>query len=129
MTVDARPASPTIRRSAMRQSWEPVSLGTLNPDCMGPMCDVILARITRWHRDRGVGCYLFITEDRSVFVIPDDKPCAEQWVKARFASLVGYYEARPSKGVPRRLLGSSPWLCATLTGITEDVADHMAGRA
>lgn len=118
MSVDAPIKPGTIRRNAMRQSWTPVALATLNPEAPDEVIELALNRIRATQAARGCGCYLFIDEALRVYVIPEEKPAALEWVKTRFRALVGFYAVRAR--------GREPWLCATHEGLREDALDHLA---
>lgn len=117
MSVDAPKDAGTIRRNAMRQSWTPVAIGVLDRDNPGPVIELALNRMRNTQAARGCGCYLFVDEALRVFVIPEEKPAAMEWVKTRLRCLVGFYSLRAR--------GNLPWLAPTMDGLTEDVVDHL----
>lgn len=117
MSVEAAHKPGTIRRSAMRQTWAPVALATLTPEAPDEAIELALNRIRATQAARGCGCYLFIDEALRVYVIPEEKPAALEWVKTRFPALVGFYALKGR--------GNLPWLSATMEGLREDVAGHL----
>lgn len=119
MSVEAQEKPGTIRRNAMRQQWAPVAIATLDPEVPDEVIELVLNRIRSTQAARGCGCYLFIDEALRVYVIPEEKTAAAEWVKTRFRALVGYYSTR-SRGA------RVPWLAPTRDGLLEDITDHLA---
>lgn len=118
MSVEARKPTVRIGRSAMHQSWRPVAVATLNPASPTDAIELVLKRIRSTQAARGCGCYLFIDEELLVFVIPEEKTAATEWVKTRFRTLVGFYTTR-HRGA------RDPWLAPTMDGLVEDIAGHL----
>lgn len=118
MSVEARRPPGSIGRSAMHQSWRPVAVATLNPASPEDAIALVLKRIRSTQSARGCGCYLFIDEELLVFVIPEEKSVAMEWVKTRFRTLVGFYTTR-HRGA------RDPWLAPTVDGLVEDIAGHL----
>ena len=104
---------------AFRQNWTPTPLLVIDPHCIAPSAEAIVARILEIERSRGAGSYLFIDATMHAFVITEEKPLALQWVKSRFRELVGYY--RTVRPADKRI----PVLVPDLRGLTEDIHDHL----
>ncbi len=100
-----------------RQNRLPVPYFRLNISDAGNAAKHIFVRICEIRRATGTGAFLFVNKDLDVYILPDTKTCAEQWVITYFTDLVGYYSYASKKGLPI--------LKPTVDGIQEDIEDHL----
>lgn len=113
----ARTSTVKADRAPFHQCWTPVPVGTLDPNAPAPMARALVQKIRVAHRDRGMGSYVFIDPERQVYVLTEDKPAAQQWVRERFGWLVGFYAMVHRTGIPM--------LKPTAEGLVEDMLEQL----
>lgn len=94
--------------------------------CTVPTTDILRTarkirnRIMQTVSSRGAGSYLYIDGARQAYLVSEDATCAQQWVRERFAWLVGFYG-----GVGLRVESLTP----DAEGLVEDITEHLTGLA
>ena len=130
MPVDALEATAVRRRvraGSVRQEHSPFPFVIVDP------CDVVQAarrlrtEILRLQRT-GAGAYVFIDREMNCYVVSELRSVAATWVKVHFGWLVGFYTGKRLNGEKRNPDGT-PYLTATVAGLTEDVTEHLKDLA
>ena len=116
--IDAFPNAGTVREKSRpyRQHRNPSHLLLVNPDEIPAAARAIATAIKGYRRRCGCGSYLFIDPDMRAYVIHEQQAIAQEWIRSKFRSLVGFY-------LP---LAHQRGLDASLAGLTEDVAEHLS---
>lgn len=101
----------------------PAPVTVLDPEHLEPAIAAIRARVIRLKRS-GAGSYLFIDDTMQAFVISELQSIATTWVREHFGWLVAFYAPRRRDGALVNPDGT-PYLTATVGGVTEDVREHL----
>lgn len=119
--IDAFPNAGTVRGKSrpFRQQRDPTHLLVVHPDAIPAAARAIATAVKGYRRRCGCGSYLFIDPDMRAYVIHEQHSIAQDWTRTRFRSLVGFY-------LP---LAHQRGLDASLSGLTEDVTEHLADLA
>lgn len=124
MSVEALNEAPTVRGKtagvAFHQVFAPRILAVVDPAAPAAAARRILHTVKEIHRSGGCGSYVYVDRDLQVFVISEERSVAQEWIKAHFDWLVGFYVTGRTRGP------AIPHLHATVDGITEDIVGHMA---
>jgi len=120
MSVEALSKSRTVRRSAMHQVHAPVPLAVLDPANPAQVIDQVIQQVRETQRARQCGSFVFIDKALNVFVIPEERPCALEWVRTRIVDLVAKYQPIPRGAI----VGFEP----TREALAEDFADFLQQR-
>jgi len=106
-------------RSPLHRVDNPTHLCVLDADNLPAGASRIVTRIRSMNSARGCGAYLFVDEERRAYLLSEDRPVSQKWIRDRFVWLVGCYKPVPS----------GRHLSVTVDGLVEDLADHLRGLA
>ncbi len=114
------------------QNHAPEPLTLLNPKRIDMTVHAIRHAVQA-NRHAGGASYLFIADADAdglhrVFVISELRSVAKEWVREKFRWLVAFYAPRRGDGSNRNDDGT-PFLQASIKGVTEDVLAHLADLA
>lgn len=122
--LEATGRAPRVRLAgAVHQDHEPRPLVALDPEHLAPAVQAIREEVRRLQR-LGAGSYLYVDMDNQVYVVSELRSVAALWVKQHFGWLVAFYAPRRKDGSKRNPDGT-PFLAATIEGITEDLQQHL----
>ena len=100
---------------ACRATTKPKLLCRITQASLLASCKLIAARVKEASRARGAATLLFIEASGDVYLVQEDHPASQTWFRERFRDYVGMYR-----------IGRAPHsLEPTLSGLLEDVADHL----
>lgn len=126
LEATGRPTRVRLVRS-VHQEHAPRVLVTVNPEATSLAVTIIRDEVIRLKRT-GAGCYLFIDSENNAYVLSELRSVTATWLRERFGWLVACYAPRRRDGSKRNPDGT-PYLTATVAGITEDVTEHLADLA
>ena len=120
-SLDAFCEADTVRKqqsASFRQVRRPQFCLVVNPSeplqSAERLADAIRGMLYRC----GCPVFLYIDDDMHAYVIPEDRPIAQQWVTEHFDWLVAVYAFVHRMG--------QPMLRPTVTGIHEDLREHLS---
>lgn len=115
--LESLPKPRSIRRAPVHKDHAPVVVCTVDAQCVERAAAAIAARVRSNKRAHGVGSYLFIDDTMAAYVLAETQSITAAWLRepARLRTLVACYAPRAGQG-----------LSATMAGISEDVACHLA---
>lgn len=110
-----------------RRDQQPRVLTILDRDNLAHGVLTIIRAIKDHRRRYGCGSYLFIDQTMTAYVITEEQSVAHDWIRNRFASLVGLYCPVAHQRGLNAPPGVPEGLTVTVDGVTEDVTEHLAG--
>jgi hypothetical protein len=110
----------------VHQDHTPTPLVVINPKDLAPAVLVVRAEILRMQR-KGAGSYVFIDNAMNAYVVSELRSVAAAWVRDRFTWLVAFYAPRRRDG-SKRNPDKTPFMAATVSGLTEDFQQHLADQ-
>lgn len=115
--LESLPKPRSIRSTPIHKDHAPAVVCIVDPSGIEAAATVIATRVRRTKRTHGVGSYLFIDDTMAAYVLAETQSITHTWLRepARLRHLVACYAPLAGQG-----------LTATLAGITEDVACHLA---
>lgn len=120
-SLDAFGDADTVRRqqsASFRQVRKPQFCLVVNPLAPQETAQALANTIRGMLYRCGCPVFLYIDDDMRAYVIPEDRPIAQQWVTDHFGWLVAVYAFVHRAG--------QPMLRPTVAGIGEDVGEHLA---
>lgn len=121
-SLEASGRADTVRRqkkrSASRHVNKPQSCLIVNPSDPLQSAELLAKRIRTTLHSYGIPVYLYIDDDMHAYVITEDRPIALAWVREHFDWLVAVYAFVHRVG--------QPMLRPTVTGIDEDIREHLS---
>lgn len=122
MAVEARRHSYSVKR-VMHQECEPTPMCFVDPDGIATTAAAVAGAIRRIERARGCGAYLFVSPALQVYVVSEERNCAQRFVREHLTWLVGYYRDKPAKGAK-----VAP-LPIDVDDLVADLTDHLKDLA
>jgi hypothetical protein len=120
-SIDAAFDPDTVRKqqsASFRQVRKPPFCLVVNPSEPQVTAEALANTIRGMLYRCGCPVFLYIDDEMHAYVIPEDRPIAQQWVREHFGWLVGVY------GFIHRV--GHPMLRPTLAGVEEDMREHLS---